>query len=56
VPKNDSQVRRLLTNREDIFPDYTIGGFEKAFGNSFIIREKTAVSQSERFLYLMGTR
>ncbi len=31
VPKSDSQVRKLLASREDIFPDYTREGFEAAF-------------------------
>ena len=31
VPKSDSQVQKLLTSREDIFPNYTREGFEAAF-------------------------
>src|SRR5690606_30991894 len=31
VPKEDSQVRRLLATRRDVFPDYHAEGFEAAF-------------------------
>jgi hypothetical protein len=53
VPKSDSQVQKLLTSRKDIFPNYTRESFEEAFAERFAIREKTAVEDSERFLYLM---
>jgi hypothetical protein len=56
VPKSDSQVRKLLASRADIFPNYTFDGFESAFEASFKIREKVAVQESERFLYLMESR
>jgi ribosomal protein L11 methylase PrmA len=53
VPKSDSQVRKLLASREDIFPSYAREGFENAFKKRFIIREAVGVNQSERVLYLM---
>jgi len=53
VPKSDSQVQKLLTSRKDIFSDYTRESFEDAFAERFEIREKVAVEESERFLYLM---
>lgn len=53
VPKSDSQVQKLLTSREDIFPNYTREGFEKAFSARFNIRRAEAVRDSERTLYLM---
>ena len=56
VPKSDSQVRRLLASRLDIFPEYTELGFESAFHNSFEILEKVSVTSSERSLYLMRRR
>jgi hypothetical protein len=31
VPKSDSQVRRLLQTREDVFPGYTREAFETEF-------------------------
>jgi hypothetical protein len=53
VPKSDSQVQKLLSSRVDIFPNYTRESFEAAFAERFSIREKAAVEESERFLYLM---
>jgi hypothetical protein len=53
VPKSDSQVRKLLASRQDIFPDYTREGFEAAFSRRFRIYETVPVSESERVLYLM---
>jgi len=53
VPKQDSQVQRLLSNREDIFPDYTQESFEQAFSACFRMQRKAAVHESERCLYLM---
>ena len=53
VPKADSQVKRLLATREDIFPEYTEAGFEAAFSDFFEISQKAKVSDSERTLYLM---
>ena len=55
IPKSDSQVQRLLSSREDIFPDYTINGFEKAFNTNFKTIESQRVEGSERILYLMTT-
>ena len=56
VPKADSQVRRLLLNRPDIFPDYTKDGFERAFAQCFHVRSVDSVEGSERVLYLMERR
>jgi len=53
VPKTDSQVERLLLNREDIFSHYTQVGFEKEFGRYFQILEKESIKDSGRSLYLM---
>ena len=53
VPKSDSQVQKLLSSRKDIFPNYTREAFEEAFTERFKIREKVAVEESERYLYLM---
>ncbi len=56
VPKQDSQVRRLLVSREDIFDDYTREGFEAAFSDSFAIDRAEPIAESERTLYLMRAR
>jgi hypothetical protein len=53
VPMEDSQVQRLLLNRRNIFGRYSPAGFEAAFTQVFDIREKTAVDDSHRTLYLM---
>jgi hypothetical protein len=53
VPKSDSQVKRLLFTREDIFPGYTQDGFEKEFSRRFRVVEQSAIEGTERTLYLM---
>lgn len=53
VPKEDSQLQRLLATREDIFSDYTVGGFEQAFAAHFSTVRKEPVGDSHRTLYLM---
>jgi hypothetical protein len=56
VPKNDSQVQRLLSSREDVFPDYTKQGFERAFDAFFSIIDSRPIPGSERIVYLMENR
>jgi ribosomal protein L11 methylase PrmA len=56
VPKEDSQVKKLLTSREDIFGDYNQAGFEAAFGKYFDTVQKSQVKNSKRTLYLMKAR
>jgi hypothetical protein len=56
VPKSDSQVKRLLATREDIFPDYTEAGFERIFGKIFVVERKQGVAGSDRTMYLMKRR
>lgn len=53
VPKPDSQVRRLLANRADIFADYHAEGFERAFRRRFEVVDKWQIGDSVRTLYLM---
>lgn len=53
VPKNDSQVEKLLRNRVDIFDTYTREMFELCFKEKFSIVESSQLDQSERWLYLM---
>lgn len=52
VPKEDSQVKRLLASREDIFQDYTIEGFKQAFSKDFELRKQTPVEGSIRTVFL----
>jgi ribosomal protein L11 methylase PrmA len=53
VPKDDSQVKRMLTTREDIFIHYHQDSFETAFTRFFTIVEKVRITGLERVLYLM---
>jgi ribosomal protein L11 methylase PrmA len=53
VPKEDSQVMKLLATREDIFPDYTVEGFEAAFAPYFTIKRKRKLEGTARIMYLM---
>lgn len=52
VPKSDSQVKRLLATRKDIFDQYNEAGFEKAFAGCFDLMAKEAIPGSDRTLYL----
>lgn len=56
VPKSDSQVKRLLLSRPDIFPHYTKDGFEQAFVRYFTIDSASPIQDSERWLYAMSSR
>lgn len=56
VPKEDSQVQRLLMSREDIFPNYTREAFEHEFAKYFTLQEVVKVDGSERTLFLMTAR
>jgi hypothetical protein len=56
VPKSDSQVKRLLATREDIFPHYHAEGFATAFSRYFEIVDSRPVADSERTLYFMRRR
>jgi len=53
IPKEDSQVQRLLSSREDIFPDYNRDSFEHLFAGYFKILKREKISSSERYIYLM---
>jgi ribosomal protein L11 methylase PrmA len=53
VPKSDSQVKRLLSVRDDIFPDYTRQVFESAFMKHFVVLDTMKIDDSERILYFM---
>ena len=54
VPKGDSQVKRLLSSRKDVFKDYTQEGFERAFGTVGRIVASRPIPSSERILYLIA--
>ena len=53
VPKEDSQVQKLLASRADVFPDYRQAAFEEAFQKEFRIERKAEIDGSRRAVYLM---
>lgn len=56
VPKEDSQVKRLLRTREDIFPTYDEAGFEAAFTQYYQLQEKIRLADGVRTLYLLKAK
>jgi hypothetical protein len=56
IPKEDSQVQRLLASREDIFSGYHVHGFEEEFSRFFSIARREKIVRSERIVYLMKNR
>jgi hypothetical protein len=56
VPKSDSQVQRLLSTREDIFPHYDLTGFRDAFGSAFEMMREEPVAGTARTLFLLRSR
>jgi len=56
VPKTDSQVKRLLALRKDIFDDYQIEGFVSSFSVYFEIEDQIEIPESGRTLFLMRQR
>jgi hypothetical protein len=56
VPKSDPKVQGLLAVREDVFPDYTQEGFERAFGQRFDVQATEQIKDSDRVMYLMRAR
>lgn len=56
VDRDDSQVKKLLHSREDIFANYSREGFEQAFGEFFEICETLSLPGMARTLYRMKLR
>ena len=56
VPKEDSQVQRLLSSRKDIFPGYNEVEFEKVFLGRFEMIRKEPIEGTKRILYLFRKR
>lgn len=53
VPKSDMQVKKLLTNRDDIFPSYTKEHFKASFLQYYSLEQERCIDDSERTLYMM---
>lgn len=56
VPKADSQLQRMLANRDDIFADYHEAGFRRAFALHFDLVESRPIEGTERTLFLYRRR
>lgn len=56
VPKEDSQLQRMLATRADIFDDYTRPRFEAAFSRRFTIDHVRPVRETARVIYVMRKR
>ena len=56
VPREDSQVQRLLAARDDVFPDYTLEGCCLAFAELFQIQQTLPIADSPRRLLLLEKR
>lgn len=53
VPKCDSQVQRMLSTREDVFPNYSAEGFSEAFSRFFETERSEDIPGTSRRLFLM---
>lgn len=56
VPKEDSQVRKLLSTRKDIFINYNLDGFMNAFNIYYEIVAVEDVKDSCRTIFLMRSK
>lgn len=56
IPKNDTQIVKLLQTRKDIFEWYNNNNFEEVFSKYFNIIEKKKIIDSKRYLYLMKVK
>ncbi len=53
VPKEDSQVQRLLRTRKDIFGSYNLEEFKQVFGKMFEFVESFNIQNSKRTLHYL---
>lgn len=56
VPKEDSQMKRMLSSREDIFDDYHEDGFLAAFKAHFELKDRRPIEGTARTLFLFVGR
>jgi ribosomal protein L11 methylase PrmA len=56
VPKEDSQVQRLLATRRDVFGRYERSAFEADFARHFEVAGSLAIEGTQRTLYRMGSK
>ena len=53
IPKDDSQVKRMLLSRDDVFSEYSQKHFVDGFSSFFDIQDHKKVADSKRTLFLM---
>lgn len=53
VPKNDRKVQEMLSQKKDIYTNYTEANFITAFENNFRILSREKIPGDERILFLM---
>lgn len=53
VPRTDVQVQKLLVTKKDIFQDYTLENFNKAFSHYFKIEDSLEIPDSNRVIFLL---
>ena len=53
IPKDDEKVKLMLSNKKDIYKDYSEANFTRAFSSRFLIKERQVLKDSERVLFLM---
>jgi hypothetical protein len=56
VPKSDPRVAGMLATRADVFPDYSIEGFRRAFSADWELVDEQPVADSQRTLFLFRRR
>jgi len=56
IAKNDSKIEYLLSTREDIFNDYHIDGFIKAFNLYYDEIDRININDTSRTLFLMSAK
>lgn len=52
VPKEDSQVQKLLSTRKDIFPEYNETSLKRAFSEHYQLVKEEKIAGTKRTLYL----
>ena len=53
VPKSDPMVKKLLTNREDVYPWYSLAAFENEAFKHFSQVDRYELPDGKRFLYCL---
>lgn len=55
IPKDDSQVQKLLASRPDIYANYTQQSFEDALSKHFAVKQSKPIPNTLRTIYLAST-